>query len=158
MRLIDLLYSKRTIINIDETWINETNFTRMMWCTSKGSATYTSKGVNPRLAVLAALTTDGDVYFALTQTNTDSDVLMLFMKHLIRHLDVGRADWRNNTSFLLDNARYHASDAMKEYFRKMEVDVIYTGPYSFTSAPIEMLFSALKRGEINPEQDQTGKR
>ena len=40
----------------------------------------------------------------------------------------------------------------------MDLKVIFTGPYSFTSAPIEMLFSALKRGEINPDKRPTGKK
>jgi hypothetical protein len=50
----------------------------------------------------------------------------------------------------LDGAKYHTSEEMKLYFRKMELKVIFTGPYSFTSAPIEMMFSALKRGDLNP--------
>ena len=73
-------------------------------------------------------------------------------------MDSERADWRENTYFLLDGAKYHTSDEMKEYFRKMELKVIFTGPYSFTSAPIELLFSSLKRGELNPDREPTGKR
>jgi len=47
---------------------------------------------------------------------------------------------------------------MREYFRKLEVQVIYSGPYSYSAAPIEMVFGALKRGELNPERRSIGKR
>ena len=47
---------------------------------------------------------------------------------------------------------------MREYFRKLEVPVIYSGPYSYSAAPIEMVFGALKRGELNPERRSIGKR
>ena len=49
-------------------------------------------------------------------------------------------------------------DEMREYFHKMEVNVIYSGPYSYSAAPIETLFSALKRGNLNPENKPTGKK
>ena len=46
---------------------------------------------------------------------------MLFMRYLIKQLDSESADWRNETIFLLDDARYHVSEEMREYFRKMDV-------------------------------------
>ena len=60
--------------------------------------------------------------------------------------------------FLLDNARWHASAEILEYFQKMEVEVIFSGPYSYSAASIELLFSALKRGALNPEGLPTGSR
>ena len=36
--------------------------------------------VTPRLALIAALDTDGRVYFSLNHSNTDQDVIMLFLK------------------------------------------------------------------------------
>jgi len=30
--MIDLLLSGKKIINVDQSWVNETNFTNMMWC------------------------------------------------------------------------------------------------------------------------------
>ena len=156
--LIDLLHDKWNIINVDESWLNETNFTRMIWSSPTGPATYTSKSVAPRLSLIAALDTEGNVHYSLTQANTDSDIMMLFLRHLERQLDSERPGWRDNTVLLMDGAKYHLSEEMKVYFRKMDLKVIFTGPYSFTAAPIEMLFSALKRGEINPERLPTGKR
>ena len=156
--MIELLHKGTRILNVDESFINETNFTRMMWRPPKAPGTMISKAVTPRLALIAALDTDGNVYYSLGQCNTDSDMMMLYMRHLLRRLDEEAADWRDNTIFLMDNASYHSSEDMKEYFKKMEIKVIYSGPYSYTSAPIELLFGALKQGELNPDGFTTGKR
>ena len=76
----------------------------------------------------------------------------------MRQLDSEGPGWEEKTVFLLDGARYHTSEEMREYFRKMKVQVIYSGPYSYGAAPIELLFGALKQGELNPERQPTGKR
>ena len=129
-----------------------------MWCKAGGTATFTAKSINPRLSLIAALDTLGNVYYSLTQCNTESDVMMMFMKYLIRQLDQENVTWREKTIFLFDGAAYHTSEEMKEYFRKMEVQVIFSGPYSYSAAPIEHLFAGLKRGELNPEHQPTGKK
>ena len=77
---------------------------------------------------------------------------------MISKLDADDMDWPSNTVFLLDGARYHTSEEMREYLRKLQVEIIYSGPYSYSAAPIELLFGALKNGEINPVKEQTGKR
>jgi len=114
--------------------------------------------VNPRLSLIAALDTDGRVYFTLTHANTNSDVMLVFMRHLMMQLDREDPDWKKKTVFLLDGARYHTSDEMREYLRKMELRIIYSGPYSYSSAPIELLFGGLKLGELNQNREPTGKK
>ena len=47
---------------------------------------------------------------------------------------------------------------MKERLAKMELPIIFSGPYSYSAAPIEMVFSALKLGDLNPERLPTGKK
>lgn len=53
-----------------------------MWCPTKAPATVTDKGITPRLALIAALDTEGQVYFSLTHAVTDSDVIATFLKRL----------------------------------------------------------------------------
>ena len=48
------------------------------------------------------MSSDGDVWIALTTCNTDTDVLMLFMARLAGVLTKESPNWRNNTVFLLD--------------------------------------------------------
>ena len=53
------------------------------------------------------MSSDGEVWVALTTCNTDSDVLMLFMTHLTKELTKESADWRNSTVFVLDGVSTH---------------------------------------------------
>ena len=73
-------------------------------------------------------------------------------------MDLESSEWRKDTVILHDNARYATSEEMREYFRKMAAPVLYSGPYSFSAAPIELLFGHVKRGDVNPERVQTGKK
>ena len=54
---------------------------------TKQPATVTEKTISTRIALLLALDTDGDVYFALTHANTDSSIMKLFFIHLCDLLD-----------------------------------------------------------------------
>ena len=59
---------------------------------------------------------------------------------------------------LIDNAPYHTGDEIRDYLHKMQIPIIYSGPYSYSAAPIETLFSFLKLGELNQEGIPTGKK
>ena len=78
--MIELLSQGKRIINVDETWISETEYRRRMWCPTHAPCTITDRSVTPRLSVIAALDTDGRIYFALNHSNTDSDVMLLFLR------------------------------------------------------------------------------
>ncbi len=116
------------------------------------------KPITPSLAVITALDTDGRVYFALSHANTDQDTFMLFMRSLVQLLDRESPGWQEDSVILLDNAAYHVGKQAREYFRKMQIPLMYTAPYSYSSSPIETLFSMLKLGELNEAGDETGKR
>ena len=112
----------------------------------------------PRLSVIAAVDNKGNVWYSLTQANTDSEVLLLFLRHLSEKLDLQRANWREDTVVLLDGAKYHTSVQMREYLRVLGIRTCYSGPYSFDGAVCELLFSGLKLGELNTNNERTGKR
>ena len=59
--------------------------------------------------MIAAIDTEGQLYLSLTQFNTDSDVMLMFMSRLAVLLSEERSDWRQDTYWLLDNAPYHRS-------------------------------------------------
>ena len=40
----------------------------------------------------------------------------------------------------------------------MQLRVIWSAPYSYSTAPIELLFAGLKFGELNPQKAATGKK
>ena len=108
--------------------------------------------------MIAALDTDGRVWFTLYHANTDSNIMTVFLHHLKASLDQETPGWEEDTVILLDNAPYHVSSEVKSVVRSLNFRVIYTGPYSYSAAPIETLFSQIKFGELNPEREPTGKR
>ena len=59
--------------------------------------------------MIAGLCTDGQVYAALTQENTDSDVFVTFLSKLVVVLQKEQPEFRTNLVIVLDGARYHTS-------------------------------------------------
>ena len=66
--------------------------------------------------------------------------------------------WQEDTVILWDNAKYHTSSETREAIRKLGLKVIYSGPYSYSAAPVELLFVGVKMNELNIENVHTGKR
>ena len=129
--MVELLLQCKRVINIDESWINSGNYHRKIWAPTAAPASATSKMIQPRLSLIAALDTNGAIFFSLTQVNTDSNVMMLFLSYLCRRLDAELGEWKSNSVILLDGAKYHTSPESIQFLRKLGVQVIYSGPYSY---------------------------
>ena len=156
--MLPLLRDGSRIINLDESWLNDTNYSRKLWLPAHTSASIPLSPVHHRLALIAALDTEGRVYYSLTQANTDQNVMLAFLIGLMHLLDLESPSWREDTIFLLDGARYHTGSEIRTYMRKLELEVIWSAPYSYSTAPIELVFAALKFGELNPDGVPTGKK
>ena len=46
---------------------------------------------------------------------------------------------------------------MRKYLHDLGLKIIYSAPYSYDGAPIELLFGSLKIGELNEKKEPTGK-
>jgi transposase len=99
----------------------------------------------------------GEAYLSLSQSNTDSDRVILFFHYFFQLLDLAQADWRENSILLIDGARYHSSDETLEYLRRNTVALFISAPYSYDAAAAEMWFSYFKSKDLNPEKKSTGK-
>ena len=108
--------------------------------------------------MIAALDTDERVYFALTHANTDSDIMLLFFSHLVQRLDAETPGWQEDTVFLLDGAKYHTSSETRLMLQKLGLKVVFSGPYSYSGAPIELMFGGLKQQELNKDNQLTSKK
>ena len=142
--MFELLSQGKRIINVDESWIAETQYAQRMWCPTDAPCTVTDRAISPRLALIAALDTDGRVYFSLNHSNTDSDVILLFLRLLVSRLNDDIPSWMQDSIILLDNAKYHTSKETREAMLKLQLPIVFSGPYSYSSAPIELMFSGLK--------------
>ena len=81
-----------------------------------------------------------------------------FIRYLVRELERDDPLWATKSTIVLDNAAWHTNPVMKERLAKMQLPIIYSGPYSYTTAPIELVFAALKLGDLNPQKLPTGKK
>ena len=111
-----------------------------------------------RAALITAIDTNGEAYMAISTSNTGSEVIVAFLDSFADLLDQLYEDWRSDTVFLFDGASYHRSNEVLEAFQKQGMRVLILGPYSFTGAPIELYFAALKRGDLNPLKETLGRR
>jgi hypothetical protein len=129
--MIELLKSGKRIINIDESWVNQTHFHRRQWAPTDSPATATVKEVNPRLSLIAALDTDGRVAFALLHANTEVNTFLMFLSHLFACLDEELPGWKQSSVILLDNATYHVKEPVSKYIQAAGVEMMYSAPYSY---------------------------
>ena len=158
LKMLEVLSQGKRVINVDETWLNETSFIRRTWAPKDGSGNVSLRSMTPRLSMIAALDTDGRVWFALNHANTDSNIVTLFLHSLMKVLDAETPGWQEDTIFLWDNAPYHSSEETRAAVRALGIKVLFSGPYSYAGASIETLFAHLKLGELNPEDQPSGKR
>ena len=54
--------------------------------------------------MIAAMDTEGDVYVSLTQVNTESTMMKLYLKELVKMLDKKDLQWRKTHVLLVDGA------------------------------------------------------
>ena len=108
--------------------------------------------------MICAISSEGEIFAALTSRNTDSELICLFTKRVISWLCKNRLGWKQNTVFLYDGAGYHCSQRTRQFLCAQKIQVQILGPYGYQIAPIEMLFAMLKDRDLNPEDKKSGKK
>ena len=96
-----------------------------------------TKSLSHKVNMIAGIDTDGRLYLSLTQQNTDSDVMLMFLSRLANLLSQEDKDWRDDTYWLLDNAAYHRSKEVRQCLIKLGVKTILSGQYAYAEAPCE---------------------
>ena len=112
----------------------------------------------PRISLLVVLDNYCESYVAISQSNTNSNVITLFIRDLVRQLNEGDRHWRKKTLIFWDGAAYHQSAAIKNLLDELEVPIAINGPHSYDIAPVELWCSMFKRVNINPCRLKTGNR
>ena len=136
--LIDLLMQGKTILNVDETWLGMTDFRRRKWRAPGSTNSVAKLEMRPRITMIMGIDSNGSVYLSLLQSNSNSQVMDIFFRALVKQLDKERPDWRDDTVIMLDNARYHSSKPTKRLFEALSIPVLYTGPHSYAASPCEL--------------------
>ena len=157
-RLLALLKKGTRFLNVDETWINAGDMRHRKWRLRGQTNSVNDKQITPRISVIAAIDTEGEVYLSLSIVNTDEDSFRLFVSKLAAKLNVARPGWKKDTVILIDNAPYHSGQLTRAYFAALGIRTMYSAPYSYSGAPVERYFAALKSTNLNPTMQATGKR
>ena len=84
--------------------------------------------------------------------------MSMFINQLVRLLDLDQPGWEEESVILLDNASWHRSTVMMKRLARMNLPIIFSGPFSYSAAAVETVFAHLKLGDLNPEKLPTGKK
>ena len=107
--------------------------------------------------MIVALDNFGEVYACLTQVNTDSKIMGLYIADLVNLLDKEDKNWRRDTIIMHDGAKYAQSNSTINTLKDLRVPYMLLAPHSYNVAPIELLFGAIKTKDLNPLEHPTGK-
>lgn len=82
MKMLEVHAHGYRVMNFDESWLSETNYSRMTW-SSRGQANpRATKGLPLRIALMTVIDTTGSAYMALSTGKTDSEVVITFLSYL----------------------------------------------------------------------------
>ena len=140
----------RIVVNVDESVLRATDHRTRGWC-PYGRRTFSSHSQRLfSLNIIAAITSDGRVFFTVNRGRTRSTTFCLFLSKMISQLDLQDPNWRMTTIFMIDNAPYHRSKETSEFIAKARVPIMFLGPYQFPMAPVEKFFAFIKNRDLNP--------
>ena len=94
--------------------------------------------------MIVGLDTSGHVYLSLVQGNSNSKIMEIFFQKLAKKLEMENPKYRDSVVILLDNAAYHTCASTLAVLRRLQLQVLFTGPNSYLAAPIELLFGSFK--------------
>ena len=114
------------MITIDETWLPDTDYRTRRWKQRGQQNTLNEATMGYKVNLIVAVSSEGEIWAALTQCNTDTDVMMMFMNRLASVLSAEDSNWRENTVFSMDGAPYHKS--CRVIFRHLGMRVAITAP------------------------------
>ena len=77
-KVLELLGQGKVLINVDETWLNELDFRRMKWREYGTSNINHGFPLSPRITVIAALDTLGNIYLCLTQAHSNNKTMEIY--------------------------------------------------------------------------------
>ena len=129
MAALDRDHKQRVYLNINETWLGMSDFRRRKWQAYGTTNSVAAFSMAPRVTMTVGADSLGNVYFSLSQSNSNQATFGLFMRQLVLKLDKERPNWRRNTLVTLDGARYHRTQAILDLFASLDIPVAMLGPY-----------------------------
>ena len=100
----------------------------------------------------------GVVYGAMTTVNTDSKVMCLFIRELVKILDKEDPNFHSYTAFYHDGAAYSKHPAFMEVLKELRLSFMTSAPHSYNCSFIELLFGAIKTNTLAAADQPLAKR
>ena len=120
------------VINIDETWLPCTDFRRTCWNTRDNTNSQPDQVISQRVNMIAAISSEGESWLALTQCNTNEDVMQMFLSRLASVLTQQYGViWRERVVIVMDGASYHRSAETRKCIGHLQMKVVLSAPYSY---------------------------
>ena len=91
----------------------------------------------------------GDAYLSLLQANTNQYTFAEFIRELVKILDEDRPNWRQDTILLVDGAKMHTTELVKDIYMKLKIPIMVAPPYSWNLVATEKWHALFKVGELN---------
>lgn len=134
------------------------DFRRMKWQQPPKLNSIPKALWNPRISMILAVDSYGQSYISLYQSNTNDEMIELFLRDFVKQLTEEDRRWRNNTIIFWDGAPYHQSNETRRLLAELQVPLMISGPHSYDCSPCELWFAFFKKVNINPRKVKTGKR
>jgi transposase len=97
-------------------------------------------------------------YTSIHKANSDDHTTKLILYRLVQSLDKEGAEWRQTSILLLDGASYHKSSSTLMSLQRLRIPTMFTSPHSPMICPVELLFAQVKKGDLNPNDEQQTKK
>ena len=94
--------------------------------------------------MILAVDNFGDAYLSLLQANNNQFTYAEFVRELSTRLDQERSNWREDTIFLVDGAKMHTTEMLKEIYQKLKIPIMVAPPYSWNLVAAEKWHALFK--------------
>jgi hypothetical protein len=102
LKFLEQDWKDKRCISVDETWLAMCDFRKRHWRPKNQNYSIRKKKMQPRISMIAGVSTHGDIYLALSPANTNKGMMTLFMEQLVVKLNKEDVHWRSNTVILWD--------------------------------------------------------
>ena len=96
MKFLDIKHQFTTVLNLDESMLGQADFRRRHWRPIRENYSFSEKPVAPRITMIVAVSSKGDLYLTLTQSNSNKSMMGIFLEQLVLKLDKQNPHWRNS--------------------------------------------------------------
>ena len=94
--------------------------------------------------MISAISSVGHHFYCLVKGRNNQAIFTTFLAKLIRRLDTIDPNWKSYCIIVMDNSSIHQGKEAKDFYKRTQIPILFTGVASFSAIPIEKYFATLK--------------